>query len=448
MENQAFDKIFVLDTNVLLHDSQSIFKFEDNLVVIPLVVIEEVDHFKKGEGETSRNSRQVSRFLDDLRVKGDISNGIPLERGGFLKVDVNSYGDLGISALSEQTPDNQILSVALKMKQIHKDNKVVLVSKDINVRIKATVIGLDAEDYESDKVADLDTMYTGVLVHHVDGSIINQLYSFKKVDATLIEDLPNIFPNQYVVLKNMDGSSQRGIARYDKKTNHLVALADLTKGVWGIKAKNLEQTIALDMLLNDDLKLVTLIGKAGTGKTLLAVAAGLQKSLDDQTYKKLIVSRPIIPMGKDLGFLPGDVNEKMGPWMKPIFDNIDFLINGNSQTSEGVTVSSQDLMDQKMLEVEPLTYIRGRSIPCQYIIIDEAQNLTSHEIKTIITRAGEGTKIVLTGDCEQIDSPYLDSLSNGLSHIVERFKDQTISAHITLIKGERSELAEIASNIL
>lgn len=447
MENQAFDKIFVLDTNVLLHDARSIFKFEDNLVVIPLVVLEEADHFKKGEGETSRNSRQVSRYLDELRVKGDISEGIPLEREGVLKVDIGKYSDFGISALKEMTPDNQIIGVAYKMKMENRDKTVILVSKDTNVRIKANVLGIEAEDYEGDKVIDSDSLYTGVIVHTVEGEVINQLYTKKEIDISMIEDLPPMFANQYVVLKN-GVSSQRGITRFDKKKNMLVSLIDTTKGVWGIKPKNLEQTIALDMLLNDEIKLVTLVGKAGTGKTLIAVAAGLQKSLDDQVYKKLIVSRPIVPMGKDLGYLPGDIEAKMSPWMKPIMDNIDFLINGYNTTNKGITVSGKDLIDQNMLEVEPLTYIRGRTIPYQFLIVDEAQNLTAHEIKTIITRAGEGTKIVLTGDCEQIDSPYLDSLSNGLTYTLEKFKDQPIAAHITLIKGERSELAEIASNVL
>lgn len=447
MENQDFDKIFVLDTNVLLHDAQSLFKFEDNFIVIPLVVIEEVDHFKKGEGETSRNSRQVSRYLDELRVQGDISKGIQLERGGYLKVDVSNHSSHGIDTLKDPIPDNKILGVAYKTKLDNPDRKIVLVSKDTNLRIKANVLGIEAEDYENDKVVDLDSLYTGVIVHHVEGEIINELYSRREVSVGMIPDLPKMYPNQYIVLKNI-ASSQRGIARLDKKKNKLVPLLDISKGVWGIKPKNLEQTIALDMLLNDDIKLITLVGKAGTGKTLLAVAAGLQKSLDDQNYKKLIVSRPIVPMGKDLGYLPGDINEKMGPWMKPIFDNIDFLINGYNTTNKGITVSGKDLMEQNMLEVEPLTYIRGRSIPYQYMIVDEAQNLSSHELKTIITRAGEGTKIVLTGDCEQIDSPYLDSLSNGLTYTVERFKDQAIAAHITLIKGERSELAEIASNVL
>lgn len=447
MENQEFDKIFVLDTNVLLHDAQSIFKFEDNFVVIPIVVIEEVDNFKKGEGETSRNSRQVSRYLDELRVQGDISKGIKLERGGYLKVDMVNHDPNGMDSLKDPIPDNKILGVAYRLKILNPDRKVILVSKDTNLRIKANVLGVLSEDYENDKIVNLDSLYSGVVVHYVDGEVINQLYSFREVDVTMVTDLPRMYPNQYIVLKNAS-SSQRGIARFDFKRNKLVALLDLSKGVWGIKPKNLEQTIALDMLLNDEIKLVTIIGKAGTGKTLLAVASGLQKSLDDQLYKKLIVSRPIVPMGKDLGFLPGDISEKMGPWMKPIFDNIDFLINGYNNNNKGMTVNGKDLIEQNMLEVEPLTYIRGRSIPFQFMIIDECQNLSSHEIKTIITRCGEGTKIVLTGDCEQIDSPYLDSLSNGLTYTVDKFKDQPIAAHITLIKGERSELAEIASNVM
>ena len=447
MENKKF---FVLDTNVLLHDAQSIFKFEDNFVVIPLIVIEELDTFKKGEGELARNSRQVSRYLDELRIKGDISKGIPLERGGILKVDVENHKDFNLDFLKEATPDNKIIGVAYKEKLNNTESDVILVSKDTNLRIKANVLSITAQDYESDKVVEFDSMYKGILVHHVEGSIIDLLYRNKEVDPTLILDLPKIYPNQYLVLKNNGGTSQRGIARFDGKRNKLVPLIDSNKVVWGIKPKNLEQTIAFDLLLNDDIKLVTLVGHAGTGKTLCSLAAGLQKSLDEQLYKKLIVSRPIIPMGKDLGYLPGDVNEKMSPWLKPIFDNIEFLISGhnNSSSEDSPTMKGSDLIAQGMLEVEPLTYIRGRSIPNQIMLLDECQNLSAHEIKTIITRVGEGTKIILTGDCDQIDNPYLDSVSNGLTYVVEKFKDQVIAGHITLIKGERSELAEIASNIL
>ena len=443
MKKKDFDKIFVLDTNVLLHDAQSIYKFQDNLVVIPMCVLEELDRFKKGQDETARNSRQFSRYMDKLRGKGDLKEGVLLKSGGFLKV--RTEDDLKIKGLSD-IPDNQIIATALKEKSENDDKKVIVVSKDINLRVKADILGMNSEDYSNDKI-NFEEMYTGVLVHTIKKPIVPDLYTFKEIDPAQIPGLPKMFPNQYLVIKY---GKQKGLARFDAKKNKLVSLIgeDPKKGIWGIHPLNLEQTLALDMLLNDDIKLVTLVGKAGTGKTLLSVAAGFHKSLNEEIYKKIVISRPIVPMGKDLGYLPGDINEKMNPWMKPIFDNVDFLLNGKNTTGKGFCVSGKELLDQNMMEVEPLTYIRGRSIPHQYLLIDESQNLTPHEIKTIITRAGEGTKIILTGDCYQIDNPFLDSSSNGLSFIVERFKKESIAAHITLLKGERSELAEIASNIL
>ena len=444
MKKKDFDKIFVLDTNVLLHDSNSIYKFQDNLVVIPMCVLEELDHFKKGQDEKARNSRQFSRYMDELRELGDLKTGVPLKGKGFLKVRTEE--NLDIKGLAD-IPDNRIIATALKEKEENSDKKVVVVSKDINLRVKADILGINAEDYSNDKVS-FEDMYTGVLVHEIKEPIVKvkDLYSFKEIDPRDIPNLPKMFPNQYLVIKY---GKQKGLARFDAKKKKLVSLAGAGKeGIWGISPLNLEQSLALDMLLNDDIKLVTLVGKAGTGKTLLSVAAGFHKSLTESIYKKIVISRPIVPMGKDLGYLPGTLEEKMNPWMKPIFDNVDFLLNGKSTTGEGFCVSGKELLEQNMMEVEPLTYIRGRSIPNQYLLIDESQNLTPHEIKTIITRAGTGTKIVLTGDCHQIDNPFLDSASNGLSYVVERFKDEKIAAHITLLKGERSELAEIATNVL
>jgi len=408
-----------------------------------MCVLEELDHFKKGQDEIARNSRQFSRYMDKLRSKGNLKKGVPLKKGGFLKV--RTEDDLDIRGL-ENIPDNRIIATALKEKEESPRKKVIVVSKDINLRVKADILGIRAEDFSNDKV-NFDEMYTGVLVHEIKKPIVPDLYTFKEIDPKDIPNLPKMFPNQYLVIKY---GKQKGLARYDGNKNKLVSLvgADPKKGIWGIYPKNLEQTLALDMLLNDDIKLVSLVGKAGTGKTLLSVAAGLHKSLDEESFKKIVISRPIVPMGKDLGYLPGDINEKMNPWMKPIFDNVDFLLNGKNTTGKGFCISGKELLEQNMMEVEPLTYIRGRSIPHQYMLIDEAQNLTPHEIKTIITRAGVGTKIILTGDCYQIDNPFLDASSNGLSYIVERFKKEKIAAHITLLKGERSELAEIASNVL
>ncbi|MDB4330373.1 PhoH family protein [bacterium] len=435
MENLEFDKIFVIDTNVLLHDPQSIFKFQDNLVVIPIVVLEEIDTFKKGHTENSRNSRQFSRYLDVLRVTGDISKGVKLSNGGYLKIDLDKKTEL--------TADNRILETAVVEKNNNTGKQVTVISKDINLRIKANALGVESQDYNSDKVKFEDS-YTGVLVHDCDGEFIDSLYQ-NSVIPIKNTDLEGMYPNQYVVFKNTI-IKQKGIGRYDAKTESIVPLIGCGRDdVFGIRHKNMEQSIALDLLLNDDLKLVSLVGKAGTGKTLLAVACGLKKTIEEERYKKLLISRPIVPLGKDLGYLPGDVNEKLSPWMKPIFDNIEYLLGG---TKDGRVGAYKELMDNKFVEVEPLTYIRGRSLPDQFMIIDESQNLSPHEIKTIVSRAGENTKIVLTGDCEQIDNPYVDAESNGLARVVESFKDQPIAGHVTLLKGERSELADIASNVL
>lgn len=442
MNKNDFDKIFVLDTNVLLHDCNSIYKFQDNLVVIPMCVLEELDRFKKGQDEVARNSRQFSRSMDKIREDGKLQDGVKLSTGGYLKV--RAVTDLTTHGVA--TPDNLIIATALKEAEENSDKEVIVVSKDINLRVKADILGMKAEDYSNDKI-NFEEMYTGVLVTEIFEPIPGtpDLHTLKEIDPSLL-NIPQMFPNQYLVIKY---GKTKGLARFDAKTNKLVALRNAGKeGIWGINPKNLEQTLAIDMLLNDDIKLVTLIGKAGTGKTLLSVAAGFHKSLTNEIYKKVVISRPVVPMGKDLGFLPGTIEEKMSPWMKPIFDNVDYLLNGQNVTGKGFCVSSKELLEQGMMEVEPLTYIRGRSIPNQYLLIDEAQNLTPHEMKTIITRAGVGTKIVLTGDCYQIDNPFLDASSNGLSYVVERFKNESIAAHITLLKGERSELAEIASNIL
>jgi len=444
LEKRNFDKVFVLDTNVLLHDPNSIFKFEDNLVILPMTVLEELDHFKKGQDEKSRNSRQLSRYLDELRLTGDISEGVSLENGGALKVYVDN--NLNLDKLKKNIADNKILAVALNEKKTNTHKKIILISKDINMRIKANVIGIESQDYENDKVK-FEEMYSGIFVHKVDPELIDALWQNKELDPGNIEGLPKMLPNQYVILKN-SYTKQKGIGRFDATLGKIVSLVeDRHKDIWSIKPKNLEQTIAIDMLLNDKIKLVSLVGKAGTGKTLLALASGLAKLMEEERYQKMLVSRPIYPLGKDLGYLPGDINEKLDPWMKPIYDNLEFLIGGDKR-NKTTTRNVRELFDQDFIAVEPLTYIRGRSISNQFVIIDEAQNLTPHEIKTIISRAGEGTKIVLTGDCYQIDNPYVDSCSNGLSHVVENMKDQTIAGHITLLKGERSDLAEVASNVL
>lgn len=436
-------KIFVLDTNVLLHDPKAIFSFEDNDVVIPIVVIEELDKFKKGIDEIGRNARQVSRILDEYRLKGKLSQGVQLEGGGCLRVELNHQSpDRLPSELIATKADNRILATALNLK--NDDLPVILVTKDTNLRIKADALGMRAEDYQSDTIT-LDDLYSGEMELLVEPGAIDEFYTSGEMAAPD----PKPLPNQFVLLKNKANPSQTALSRYQLQKNALVPITGIKHGVWGINARNKQQQFALDLLLNDDIRLVTLVGKAGTGKTLLALAAGLDKTIESRSFQRLVVSRPVFPMGKDIGFLPGDIEEKLRPWMQPIRDNLDFLVgsSGGPGRVKGKK-DLQSLFDLGMIEVEPLTYIRGRSMPNQYLIVDEAQNLTPHEIKTIITRAGEGTKVVLTGDPYQIDNPYIDSESNGLTFVVERFKEEAIAGHITLVKGERSDLAELAATLL
>lgn len=435
---------FVLDTNVILFDPQSIYKFGASHVVIPITVIEEMDRFKKDLNEVGRNARQFSRMLDELRKKGHLSEGVELENGGTLRVDlVQEVPELPDELVSEKA-DNRILAIAYAEMRSHGPEKVSFITKDTNLRIKADALGIPAEDYESTNVS-IEELYSGFGVFEVTSEEITKFYAEKKL---AIED-SSLYPNQFIILRDKGNPSHSAIGRFDIRMGAVVPLIRNTEGVWGLHPKNVEQSFALDLLLNDDVQLVSLVGKAGTGKTLLAIAAGLQKTLDEGRYQRLLVSRPIFPMGKDVGYLPGDLEQKLNPWMQPIFDNIEFLMGGSDPRRRGgSTRGIQELISQGMLNIEPLTYIRGRSIPNQYLIVDEAQNLTPHEIKTILTRAGENTKVVLTGDCYQIDNPYVDSASNGLAHVVERMKGEEISGHISLVKGERSPLAELSSNLL
>jgi len=439
-------KIFVLDTNVLLHDPRAIFSFEDNDVVIPIVVIEELDKFKKDVNEIGRNARQVSRILDEYRQKGKLSQGVKLDQGGCLRVELNHQSPERLpSELIATKADNRILATALNLK--HDNLPVILVTKDTNLRIKADALGMRAEDFESDTI-EINELYPGEAELQVEPGAIDAFYSNGELPPTAD---PKPFPNQFMMLKNSANPSQTALARYSQQKQAFVPITSAKHGIWGISAKNKQQQFALDLLLNDDIRLVTLVGKAGTGKTLLALAAGLEKTIEARTFQRLVVSRPVFPLGKDIGFLPGDIEEKLKPWMQPIRDNLDFLMGASTQVVAGRAKGKKDLQslfDLGMIEVEPLTYIRGRSMPNQYLIVDEAQNLTPHEIKTIITRAGEGTKVVLTGDPYQIDNPYIDSSSNGLSFVVERFKGESIAGHITLVKGERSDLAELAATLL
>ncbi|MDA8098793.1 MAG: PhoH family protein [Nitrospiraceae bacterium] len=438
-------KIFVLDTNVLLHDPRAIFSFEDNDVIIPIAVIEELDRFKKGIDEMGRNARQVSRILDEFRTKGKLSQGVQLDKGGTLRVELNHVSPQHLPMeLVASKGDNRILATALNLCHSHKEIPVVLVTKDTNLRIKADAVGLTAEDYETDTIT-LDELYSGEGEITVVPEQIEQFYAAGELTPPSGSVL---FPNQFILIKNNANPSQTALSRYSRTKQALLPLMAPKHGVWGISSRNKQQQFALDLLLNDDIRLVSLVGKAGTGKTLLALAAGLEKTIESRAFARLVVSRPVFPLGKDIGFLPGDIEEKLKPWMQPIRDNLDFLMGASNVTRGKGRKDLQSLFDLGMIEVEPLTYIRGRSMPNQYLIVDEAQNLTPHEIKTIITRAGEGTKIVLTGDPYQIDNPYIDSSSNGLTFVVERFKEESIAGHITLVKGERSDLAELAATLL
>jgi PhoH-like ATPase len=442
-------KTFVLDTNVLLHDPQAIFKFKEHDVVIPITVIEEVDRFKKDMSEIGRNARQISRFLDQMRDRGSVSKGVQLENGGgTLRVALVSRKDAQSlpEELEGEKADNRILSIAYSLFQAQKaEGAVIFVTKDTNLRIKADALGIPTEDYEHDKVR-IDELYTGVAEIMLPPGAVDEFY--EKGQVALPADSKPLYANEYAIMRGAEDATKSALARYDKLKNALVVVPRIKEGIWGIFPKNKEQAFVCDALLNDEIKLVTLVGKAGTGKTLLALAAGLQKVADENVYRKLLVSRPVFPLGKDIGFLPGDIEEKLNPWMKPIFDNIELLLEINPSGKKKVERGYEELMHMNILEIEPLTYIRGRSIPHQFMIIDEAQNLTPHEMKTILTRAGDNTKIILTGDPYQIDNPYVDSSSNGLSYVVEKFKAEPISAHVTLTKGERSALAELAANLL
>ncbi|WP_404826079.1 PhoH family protein [Cytobacillus stercorigallinarum] len=440
-------KIYVLDTNVLLQDPNSIYSFEDNEVVIPAVVLEEVDSKKRYMDEIGRNARQVSRMIDSMRQSGKLHEQILLENGGSLRIELNhrSFHQLQ-EIFVEKTNDNRILAVAknLSLEEETKEGgrPVILVSKDALVRVKADAIGLLSEDFLSDRVIENDDIYTGFLEVYLHLDMVNEFYSQGELSLKKITNHA-FYPNQFVILKDALGSSASALGIVDQSKGKLKKLIFDYDHIWGIKPRNVQQTMALELLLRRDLPLVTLIGKAGTGKTLLALAAGLMQTEDLGDFKKLLVARPIVPVGKDLGFLPGEKEEKLRPWMQPIHDNLEYLFNVKKPGELDAILAGMG-----SIEVEALSYIRGRSIPDQFIIIDEAQNLTKHEVKTILTRVGEGSKIVLMGDPEQIDHPYLDAYNNGLTYVVEKFKDQKIAGHAKLIKGERSGLAQLAADIL
>ncbi|MBN1824036.1 MAG: PhoH family protein [Endomicrobiales bacterium] len=431
-------KTFVLDTNVLLHDPEAIFSFADNKVVLPMTVIEELDGFKRLNDERGRSARLISRRLDSLRIKGKLHSGVKIKNGGTIIIMLDHEVQVPKELITPKA-DHHILGVALSLQS--KGEKVIFITKDINLRIKAEALGIDAQDYEKEKVK-IEELYTGWRELKVPGEKIDQFYKEEKV--TLKNDF---YPNEGVILRDENGSSKSALTKYNAQKKMLIPLFHLNANPWGLKALNIEQRFAIELLLCNDVNLVTLIGIPGAGKTLLSLACGLQKTVEERQFRRLFIARPIVPVGRDLGFLPGTKEEKLTSWMGAIYDNLEFLID-RTHHDEKVEDKVQYFFSTGQIEIEALTYIRGRSLPNQYMIIDDAQNLTPHEIKTIISRAGSGTKIVLTGDPYQIDDPYLDVASNGLTYLVERFKGQEIFGHLSFTKSERSTLASLAAEFL
>jgi PhoH-like ATPase len=445
-KESGIKKTFFLDTNVILHDSSSIHQFKNNDVVIPLTVIEELDHFKRGSQVINLNAREFARTLDNLTGDALFNGGISLGKGkGKVRIAISK----GISSdikdiFRDDTPDHRILSVALEWKKKKMGGNIILVSKDVNLRMKAKAIGIPAQDYTTDRIASIEELYSGkeVVEDFNDDLIVKLFQPPYEIPANEITKHLNgeILPNKYYVLRNSNRSALSYLDK-DKSFFHKVN----KNVIYGITPRNAEQTFAIDALTNNEIPLVTLTGKAGTGKTLLALAGALHVK---KNYRQIYIARPIVPLSnKDIGFLPGDVQSKLEPYMQPLWDNIKVIQDQFSENDKQHQAINTMIKDQKLV-IEPLSYIRGRSLQRIYFIVDEAQNLTPHEIKTIITRCGEGTKIVFTGDIYQIDHPYLDTQSNGLTYLIDNFKGQKLYAHINLEKGERSELAELASNLL
>jgi PhoH-like ATPase len=469
-------KTFVLDTNIVLHNPDAIFVFKEHDVVLPFSVIEELDKMKRKDDDLGRNARACIRNLDRLRAIGALTQGIswselgpmagkafsagPNGKTGRVRIDVRDLARP--AAIGEDMPDNRIIAVAYHL--MRDGHEVVFLTKDLSARIKADSLGIKTEDFQNQKV-DAERLYTGFVQAEVEGSVIDELYRDRLLEVGVVageltdehgngveEEKP--LANQFVILKNKVDATHTGLARRLADTEHLIPVTGPRKPVFGIMARNVQQTMAMDVLLDEEIKFITLLGSAGTGKTLLALAAGMSKVFAEERYSKLLVARPIMPLGRDIGYLPGDKDEKLSAWMQPIFDNLTYLMNtrGGAGGGHADSHSSEQritkLMADGKLVLEPLTYIRGRSIPQQFMIVDEAQNLTPHEVKTIASRVGDGTKLILTGDIEQIDNPYLDSSSNGLAYAVEKMKGVNLYAHVTLAKSERSELASLAASRL
>ena len=429
-------KTFVIDTNVFIHRPEAIHSFRDNEIVIPLWVLEELDNLKKERDERGRNARETIRLLDEVSRHGDLREGVRLDNGSTLRVELGrpDWAENLPADLATGKNDNKILATAYALQRAGR--RVFFVSKDISARLKATALGIKAVDYEKQKV-NIQTLYRGFVEQDASHETLKALRADGYVPSNI-----RLAPNEFVVFKEAKGDT--ALARFDAGQGRLELVGDIYS-VSAIKPLNVQQHMALKLLLDDSVSLVTLVGKAGTGKTLLALAAGLKKVLTEERFSRVLVARPVIPMGRDIGYLPGAKGEKLSHWMQPVFDNLEYILRADKKLRD---MSVESLISRRLIEIEALTYIRGRSLPNQFIIIDEAQNLSPHEVKTIVSRAGTGTKVVLTGDPYQIDSPYLDSNSNGLTFLVEAFKGQDMFGHVTLERSERSPLAELAAELL
>lgn len=440
-EKKVSRKTFVIDTNVLVHDPTALKKFKDNDVVIPLAVLEELDSLKRNSDEVGKNAREVIRYIDSLKAQktGDLHTGVVIPEGPKVRIHLEVKPErVDKFPLPLDRSTNRFLLVSFLLRE--RGESVVIVSKDFVTRVKAEAMDLESEDYENLKTS-FEEMYKGLRKIQAQKRDIDQFYK----DGTLPLLEEGFRPNEYALLTSAENSS--AVCKYSDKSKKLEPLLQVQKDIWGIQPLNVEQRCAIDLLLRDDIQLVTLIGSAGTGKTLLALACGMKKIFDDNIYSKILISRPIVPLGKDIGYLPGTKEEKLYHWMQPIYDNLEFLCSTTSGESNA-QATLEFIMQSKKIEMEAVTYIRGRSLPKMYMIIDEAQNLTPHEVKTIISRAGKGTKVILTGDPTQIDNPYLDKDSNGLTYIVNKFKNHRIYGHMILERTERSELASLAAEIL
>lgn len=436
-------KIYVLDTSVCLTSANSLYSFKNNDIVLPIKVLEEIDGHKKRQDVVGSNARHTIRILDSLRQKGSLSEGVRIGKGkGIIKIINSKSVEILPEEMSAELPDNQIIACAMTLAQSEKDRKVILVSRDINMRVVANSLSLLTEDFESEQVLeDSSKLFTGRHDLLIDDEIIDRFYQGEEIHLDK-QQTRGLYANQFVKLISSSNEKKTALSRFTHEQEPLSQVRQMKNAIWGVTPRNTEQRYAMDLLLDPSVPIVSLVGRAGSGKSLLALCGGLEQVVGrDQRYTRLIVSKPVQSVGKDLGYLPGTLEEKMLPWLKPIQDNLQFLMGNDKGMME-------DYMHRGIIEIEAISYIRGRSIANAYMIIEECQNLTLHEIKTIITRVGENTKIVLTGDVEQIDNAYINETSNGLSYAVEKFKPSLLAGHVLMQKGERSLVATLASEVL